>query len=225
MKIPKIKALLFMKGHSERIDNKNIKNFCGRPLFHWVMDSLINTKYVREIIINTDSKIIAQNAKENFNVTIHMRPEYLLKIERNEAYQLMAYDLTKTSGGYFLQTHATNPLVKSDTIDKAVLSFFNQNNHDSLLSVTPLKKRLYYSNGKPVNHNPNELVKTQELPILYEENSCIYIFSRKIMETRKSRIGFNPLFFEMDPFESIDIDEIFDFIVAESIMKKRICKC
>lgn len=222
MSIPGIKALLFMKRHSERVPRKNMRDFCGRPLFHWIMDSLSQSKYVSEIIINTDSEEIAKSAEENFKVTIHMRPEYLLKITSNEAYQLMAYDLSITEGEYFLQTHSTNPLVRTETIDNAILTFFEQNQHDSLISVTPLHKRFYWSDGRPINHDPDALIKTQELPFVYEENSCIYIFSRQVMKERKNRIGFYPQFFKMDTFESVDIDEMFDFIIAESLMKERI---
>ena len=222
MGIPGIKALLFMKGKSERVPGKNMKDFCNKPLFFWIMESLSNSQYIKEIIINTDSLDVAKSAKENFDVTIHMRPDYLLNISSNEAYQLMAYDLEITEGEYFLQTHSTTPLVKSETIDRAIETFFSQTQYDSLLSVTPLKKRLFTSNGVPINHDPNALIRTQELPVIYEENSCIYIFSRKVMNTRKNRIGSKPLFFDMDPLESIDIDEIFDFITAESIMKQRL---
>ena len=124
MSKPPIKALLFMKGQSERVPNKNMRLFCERPLFHWIMNSLSQSKYVKEIIINTDSDQIAEEAKKNFNVTIHMRPDYLLNIQSDEANQIMAYDLTQTDGEYFLQSHSTSPLLRSETINQAIETFF-----------------------------------------------------------------------------------------------------
>jgi CMP-N-acetylneuraminic acid synthetase len=219
---PKIKALLFMKGYSERIPKKNVKPLCNRPLFHWILDTLTKSRYIYDIIINTDDEDIARSATDNFEVTIHMRQEYLLKITSDEANQIMAYDISITEGKHFLQTHSTNPLLKTETVDKAIETYFdNLKDHDSLFSVTPIQKRFFWQNGKPVNHDPDKLIKTQELPFLYEENSCIYIFSRNVFKERRNRIGLNPMMFPMDPYESIDIDEPFDFSIAEALMSER----
>ena len=133
--IPRIKALIFMKEYSERVLGKNMKKLCGKPLFHWILDSLSESNYINEIIINTDSKEIAESATSNYDVTLHMRPKYLLDIDSNEANQIIEYDLSKTNGEYFFQTHSTNPLLSEDTIDRAIKKYFN-NKFDSLISVT-----------------------------------------------------------------------------------------
>ena len=221
--IPQIKALLFMKGYSERIPKKNIKPLCSRPLFHWILDTLTQCRYIDEIVLNTDDSEIARRATDSFDVTIHMRPDYLLNITSNEASQIMAYDLTLTEGEHFFQTHSTNPLLKSDTVDRAVESYFeNLDKYDSLFSVTPLQKRFFWENGQAINHDPQNMIKTQELPFVYEENSCIYIFSRQVFEEVGNRIGRRPMMFSMDPYESVDIDEPFDFSIAEALMTERL---
>ena len=212
-----------MKGHSERVPGKNMRPLCGRPLFHWIMDSLSQSKYISEVIINTDSTEIAESTRKNYTVNIHMRPDYLLDIHSNEANQIIDYDLTQTDGEYFIQSHSTNPLLRSETIEKAIESFFEQmERYDSLISVTALQNRYYWPDGTPVNHDPEKLIKTQELPIIYEENSNIYIFSRSVFMERKNRIGARPLLFPIDPLEAVDIDEEFDFFVAEALMERRL---
>ncbi len=222
MSLPKIKALIFMKEYSERVPNKNIRDFCGKPLFHYILESLSKSKYIDEIIINTDSEKIAKNAKEFFNVTIHMRPDYLLKIDSNEANLIIEDDISKIDCEYFIQTHSTNPLLKTNSIDKSIEAFFNQQECDSLFSVTPYQNRLFFENGDPVNHNPNQLIKTQDLPYLYEENSCIYIFSKNSFLKNKNRVGVNPKLFSIDRFEAVDIDEMEDFVFAEFLMQKEL---
>lgn len=218
-----VKALLFMKAHSERVPGKNMRSFCGRPLFHWIMDSLNKSEVVNEIIINTDSEEIAKSAKSNFDVTIHMRPDYLLDIQTDEANQIMEYDLKNTDGDYFLQTHSTNPLIKARTIKDAVNTYFKMGTeYDSLFSVTALQTRLYNINGDGINHDPKILIKTQDLPIIYEENSCIYLFSRKIFFSNKNRIGMQPYLYPINRFEAVDIDEEYDYSVAESLMKNKL---
>jgi len=221
MKIPEIKALLFMKQQSERVPGKNMRSFCEKPLFHWILESLSKSIYISEILINTDSELIANEASKHFDVTIHVRPDYLLTINSNEANQIIEYDLSITEGNYFLQTHSTNPLLKTDTIDRSIEEFFRNSNNDSLLSVTPWKTRLFFHDGKPINHDPEKLIKTQDLPAVYEENSCIYIFSREGFIKNKNRLGKSPLLFQVDKFEAVDIDEEFDFKFAEELMKHR----
>ncbi len=66
MTMDQLIALLPMKGHSERVPNKNIREFCGQPLYHAVMKSLLGSPYIKEVVINTDSEIIAKDAKANF---------------------------------------------------------------------------------------------------------------------------------------------------------------
>ena len=133
-----------MKTHSERVPGKNMRSLNGRPLFHWIMDALNDSGVVSEIIINTDSEEIAKNAQDNFDVTIHMRPDHLLNIQSDEPNQIMAYDIENTEGDHFIQSHSTNPLLKGETIKKAINKYFEiKGSYDSLFSVTPLQTRIY----------------------------------------------------------------------------------
>lgn len=220
MDIPKIKALVPMKGHSERVSNKNIRILAGKPTFHWIVEALSKSKYIDEIIINTDSEEIAENAQANFKVTVLKRPEYLLG-DMVSIQPLIEYDLSKTTGAFYLQTHSTNPLVTTETIDKAIESFFSQNIHDALFSVTPIKTRYYWKDGTGINHDPKVLIRTQDLDAIYEENSCIYIFSKETNQRVKNRLGSNPMMFSMDKLEAVDIDTIEDFIWAEHLLKNK----
>lgn len=219
MDIPAIKALIFMKANSERVPGKNLRPLCGRPLFHWIMDSLSRSKFIEEVIINTDSPEIAESAERAFGATIHMRPEWL-RGDMVGASPLIEYDLTKTDGEYFLQTHSTNPLLSTQTIDEAIEEFFSQSAHDSLFSVTPVTTRMYWPDGRGINHDPDRLIRTQDLEPIYEENSCIYIFSREGFTDRRNRLGRNPMMFQMNRYEAVDIDYEYDFAVAEALMAR-----
>jgi CMP-N-acetylneuraminic acid synthetase len=225
MSKPKVKALMFMKANSERVPGKNMRLLCGRPLFHWIMDALNESGVIKEIIINTDSNEIAENAQKYFDVTIHMRPDYLLNIQSNEAYQIMDYDLKQTEGEYFIQTHSTSPLLRAQTI-KAALEIYFENlvQNDSLFSVTPLQIRLFNDKFKAINHDPNNLIKTQNLPYIYEENSCLYVFSRSSFLENKNRLGKTPYLFPINRYEAVDIDEKYDFLMAETLMRNRVGK-
>ena len=220
----KIIALLPMKGTSERVPNKNMKIFANKPLYHAVMQTLLSSNYIDKVVINTDSKIIAKDAKDNFGekVMIIDRPK---EIQGGDVSMnvIIDYDLSQLDGEYFLQTHSTNPLLKTETIDKAIETYFNSlDKYDSVFAVTKVQTRFYDRNANPINHNPEELLRTQDLEPLYEENSNFYIFSKESFKnTGNKRIGLKPKIFEVNKLEAIDIDEPEDFILAEFLYKNK----
>jgi CMP-N-acetylneuraminic acid synthetase len=221
MEIPPIIALVPMKGHSERVPNKNIRPLAGKPAFHWIIETLSKSKYIKEIVINTDSPEIADDAKKNFKVTILKRPDFLLG-DMVSIQPLIAYDISQTKGEFYLQTHSTNPLLKTETIDLAIERFFSQKENDALFSVTSVKTRFYWKDGTGINHDPKHLIRTQDLDPVYEENSCLYIFSKETNQKIKNRLGSNSLMFPIDRLEATDIDDMEDFYWAEHLLTQKI---
>jgi CMP-N-acetylneuraminic acid synthetase len=221
MNIPsKIVALVPMKGHSERVPQKNIRPLAGKPAFHWILESLSQSKYISQIVINTDSKEIARSASDNFEVTILKRPDFLLG-DMVSIQPLIEYDLSQTSAEFYLQTHSTNPLVTADTIDRTIEAFFSQTDHDALFTVTPTKTRFYWSDGRGINHDPKKLIRTQDLEPIYEENSCLYLFSKTTNMKTENRLGSSPMMFPMERLEAVDIDDIEDFYWAEYLISRK----
>ncbi|CAK7042280.1 MAG: CMP-N,N'-diacetyllegionaminic acid synthase [Bilophila sp.] len=214
-------ALLPMKGHSERVPHKNIRPMCGKPLFFYIAQTLQDCRYIKSIIVNTDSEHIAEMAQSHFpKVIIHWRPEEL-RGDLVSMNAIIADDMARCEGEHFLQTHSTNPLLKTATLEKGIEAYFQHlDTYDSLFAVTRLQTRLYWASGEPVNHNPAELKRTQDLPPLFEENSCFYLFSRKsFVASGNRRIGLHPQMFPIDKLESIDIDNPQDFVLAETLMQ------
>ena len=210
-----------MKAHSERLPNKNIKIFHGKPLYQAVLDTLIKSRYIKEIIIDTDIESILGLTDINQKVKIIERPENL-RDEFVPFFNIIEYDMNQTDANFFLHTHSTNPILRTKTIDNAILTFVKNKSYDSLLSVNRLNKRAYSSDKKPINHDPHDkLLRTQDLKPVYVDSSCIYIFSRESFKNAGNhRIGHSPYFFEVDEIESIDIDYENDFFLAEKIYKE-----
>lgn len=134
--------------------------------------------------------------------------------------KIIEHDLGFTDADTILQTHSTNPLLPAATLEESINVYTNED-CDSVFTVTRLQQRLWDANAHPVNHDPNELLRTQDLPPIYVENSCAFVFSRELMLTTGSRIGSNPRMVETDPTGSLDIDEESDFLLAESVWKMR----
>ena len=136
--------------------------------------------------------------------------------------EILIHDTSLFPADFYLQTHSTNPLLKPESISKAIqLLLTNYPNYDSLFSVTRLQTRLYDKDGNAINHNPKELIQTQDLPPVYEENSCIYMFTRENLLAKRHRISDKPLMFAIDADEAWDIDEELDFAICDFLLKRK----
>ena len=209
-----------MRHNSERVPGKNYREFGDAPLFHHIVRTLLACPSISEIIIDTDSPTITDQCGVHFpDVHVIERPEHLRagEIPMNT---IINHDLGFTDAGVVLQTHSTNPLLKAQTLEKVMEQFF-ESGCDSAFTVTRLQQRLWDQAVRPVNHDPAELLRTQDLPPLYIENSSAFVFRRELIETSGSRIGSNPILVETDPIESLDIDEEPDFLIAEAVWKLR----
>jgi CMP-N-acetylneuraminic acid synthetase len=218
----KIAALVPMRHHSQRVPEKNFRLLAGKPLYQHILDQLLQCPEIDQIVIDTDSPVILQGASKLYpSVTLLERPEHL-RADQVPMNEILLYDTSVIEADYFLQTHSTNPLLKASTISDAVQTLVNRiPEYDSLFSATPLKTRLWDQLTQPINHNPNILLQTQDLPPVYEENSCMYIFTRANLLQRRNRLGYRPYMYAMDPAESWDIDEELDFLVADVLLTHR----
>jgi CMP-N-acetylneuraminic acid synthetase len=218
----RVAALVPMRHHSQRVPGKNYRLLDGKPLFHYILDTLLDVELIDEVAVNTDSEVIKKGLGRHFpEVRIIDRPAEIAgdQVSMN---RILAYDVRQVEADYYLQTHSTNPLLTAPTISRAVQRFLEAYpDHDSLFSVTPLHTRLWSREGKPLNHNPEVLIQTQDLPPVYEENSCIYLFTKDTFLARNNRLGERPLLFEIDPSEAWDIDTELDFLICEQLMKTR----
>lgn len=217
----KVTAFMPMRHSSERVPGKNYRLFNGLPLFHHALRALLSVEAVQQVVIDTDSPtIIEQCSKEFPSVVCIDRPAHLLGGEIPMT-EILRHDAGLFPSDWYLQTHSTNPLLTSVTIASAIKQLDQcLGEFDSLFSVTRLQTRLYDAHFQPVNHDPRVLLRTQDLPPLFEENSNIYLFSAgQIGEGR--RFGDRPLLFEMDPLEAVDIDEEHDFVLAETLQRLR----
>jgi CMP-N-acetylneuraminic acid synthetase len=211
----KLIALVPMRHHSQRVPGKNYRDLAGKPLYQHIIETLLAVPELHDIVVDTDSEPVMNGLRENFpQVKVIERPEHL-RADDMPMNEILIYDTEQFPADFYLQTHSTNPLLKAETISDAIHAFNNNYpNLDSLFSVTRWQTRFYDKDGNAVNHDPKELIQTQDLPPMYEENSCIYIFTRENLIAKRHRISDNPLMFEIPRLEAVDIDDESDFQVA-----------
>lgn len=223
----KIYALIPIKHNSERVPGKNYRDFNGKPLFYWIINTLLNSTYVDKIIIDTDSPTIKELVPKHFSDTmeriiIYDRPEHLHggHVATNDLFVNVIEDLN-LDADYYFQTHTTNPLLKTSSVNNAIETFLNKikDGYETLFSVKTHHTRFYNSKGEDMNHNRFHLIPTQDLDPIYEENSCMYLFSKNTLMKYKARIGNNAYLYKMNDIESTDIDWPEDFKIAELLHK------
>jgi len=213
-------ALLPMKAHSERVKGKNFKELAGKPLFRWMLDTLLSIDSIDQIVINTDAReVLEKNGLvESERVLIRDRkPE--LQGDMVSMNRIIEDDITAVESDVYLMTHTTNPLISSTTLTAAVEAYKNNVKSDSLFAVNRVQTRFYRENLSPVNHDPDNLVRTQDLETWFEENSCLYLFTKASFARTGARIGAEPMMYETPRLESVDIDEPSDWVLAEALAK------
>jgi CMP-N-acetylneuraminic acid synthetase len=221
MDFPRIVGLVPMRHHSKRVPGKNYRSLAGCPLYHHIVNTLLTCPHIAEVVIDTDSQKIRDDVLKHFS-QVHLleRPEHL-RAGTVSMNKVLLHDVSQLEADYYVQTHSTNPLLRTETISRAIQLFLdNRSTYDSLFSTTKLQVRLWDNQTRPVNHDPAILLRTQDLPPIYEENSCLYIFSEETLVKRQNRIGKRPLLFEIDRLEAWDIDEELDFEIAEYLYLK-----
>lgn len=216
-----IVALVPMRHYSARVPGKNYRDLAGKPLFHHILNTLKAVPELDAILVDTDSPVILEGLEKHFpDVKTLIRPEHL-RADTIPMNEVLIHDTGQIEADYYLQTHSTNPLLRAETVSGAINAFLEEiPEYDSLFGVTRLQTRLWDQSGKPVNHNPDVLLRTQDLPPIFEENSCIYIFTREMLISRRNRLGRHPLMFEIPAVEAWDIDEELDFTVADTLYRK-----
>jgi CMP-N-acetylneuraminic acid synthetase len=217
----RIVGLVPMRHESERVPGKNYRSFAGKPLYHHVISALLSCPFIDKVVIDTDSPVIMSDAAQHYpEVSVIERPEHLRggTVSMND---VLLHDIEKIEADLYIQTHATNPLMSTETISAAVRCYLdNRSAYDSLFSVTKVRARLWDRNGKAINHDPFVLLRTQDLPPVYQENSCLYLFTKDTLKIRSNRIGERPFMWEMDQLDAWDIDEEVDFQIAEFLFEK-----
>jgi CMP-N-acetylneuraminic acid synthetase len=220
-----IVALVPMRHHSERVPGKNYRPLAGKPLFQHILDTLLQCPEISQVAVDTDSPNIMDSLRERYpQVAIIERPEHL-RAGTTPMNEVLLHDTARIPADLYLQTHSTNPLLRAQTISKAIQTLLGQYPaYDSLFSVTRIQTRLWDQLARPVNHNPAILLRTQDLPPIYEENSCMYLFTRQALEQRRNRIGERPYLFEIPAAEAWDIDEELDFEITNMILTRNLIK-
>src|SRR5688572_6794999 len=116
----RIIAVVPMLHTSERVPGKNFRSFAGRPLFHHIIRTLLSCASLERVVIDTDSPTVREGAAEAFpQVEVLDRAEHLRggTVPMND---VLVDDVRRLDGDVYLQTHSTNPLLTTASVERAI---------------------------------------------------------------------------------------------------------
>jgi CMP-N,N'-diacetyllegionaminic acid synthase len=222
-------AIIPAREGSKRLPNKNLLNFSNKPLISWTISSSLNSKYIDKTLVSTDSKLIKKTAIEFGAEVPFLRPDKLSTdhASRDEVIR-HSIDFLKTqlheNFDYIVCLQPTSPLRDEIHIDRAIEYLFEKE-ADSVISVCEVEHPIEWTGILPSDKKMQDFIqnkylqtRSQDFPIRHRINGAIYICSaKKFLETSTVFLKENIFAYIMPRKDSIDIDEEFDFIIAESI--------
>lgn len=223
----KITAFLPCRAGSERVPHKNTRPFANIQggLLALKLNHLLACDSINEIVLSTNDDEVIKIAESlsNNKIVIDIRPEYLATSSTSTD-DLVKYVPSIIKEGTVLWTHVTSPFIDESLYKKAINKYnevLNQRNHDSLMSVMPLKTFIWNKEGAMnYDRRKEKWPRTQTIEPLFEVDSGIFIADIDIYRNFQDRIGENPFLFENTDIAAFDIDWEDDFFIAEAIYKQ-----
>lgn len=218
-----ITALVPCRFGSERVKDKNTRDFAGTSLIKIKLDQLLKVPEIKRIIVSTDDNKIKELVEQmaNDKIEIHDRDPHYASSEISNQEFIEYFSRELDVEGHLLWTHVTSPFITEETYSKAIKEYLSNGDYfDSLLSVSKIQEYIWDENKKPVSYNEEKESKcprTQTLKPLYIINSGIFLIYYPLMKELKDRIGKHPSYFETSRMENIDIDTLDDFKFAERV--------
>jgi N-acylneuraminate cytidylyltransferase len=214
-----IVAVIGVKGNSERVPKKNIRPFADTTLLELKIKQLINSRSVDKIIVSSESETALNIASSFDEVLVHKRDHYYSTshVPMSEVYSHVASEIECE---HIMWSQVTSPLTGPNIYKDAINTYKNlDKKFDCLLSCVNINEYLL-KDHKPINFTRTPWQKSQDLKDVKALSFSINILKKENLIKWGSLVGLNPYYIELDKETSMDIDDIHDFNLCESIYKK-----
>ena len=208
----KLTALIPVRKGSERVVNKNIRPFGDSSLLELKIDTLKKIPKIDEIIVNSDCGTMLSIAKD-LGVSTYKREAHYASSEVNNS-EYFEHIAKNTNSENIMYSPVTCPFIKVDTYRNAIEKFYTDDEYDSLVTAFPVKHHMWLD-GEPINYDPENSPNSQDLPNILGISYGVSIIPKKLMVKRRNVVGYNPLLYELNETESVDIDTELEFKFAE----------
>jgi N-acylneuraminate cytidylyltransferase/CMP-N,N'-diacetyllegionaminic acid synthase len=225
----KILGIIPARAGSKGLPGKNIKMLVDKPLIAWTAEQALSSNYIDNIVVSTDSRDIAEVAKNYGCEVPFLRPSELATDKSNMMdVVLHAIDRLEKDDSFFdavMLLQPTAPLRTAQDIDNAI-RLFSEKEAEAVVSVCEVEHHPYWSNTLPLDGCmkdfliPEARKNRQELPTFYRLNGSIYLARTDYFKLNRTFIGDNAYAYIMPPERSVDIDTELDFKLAELLIRQ-----
>jgi CMP-N-acetylneuraminic acid synthetase len=212
----KIVAFIPIKLNNERFPGKNIKEFYdGTPLIHFMQRTLLEVNAIDEIYVFCSDEKVKSYILDG--VRLIKRPE-TLDSSSTKSQDIIKAFMNAVEADIYITAHITSPFISKEHITECVEAV-KSGKHDSSFMAELVREFLWDANGNPINFDPANIPRTQDLPRLYSESTGCYVFTKEMFLKLNRRVGDNPHITIISGSELTDIDYPEDFEIANSIYK------
>ena len=206
-------AVVPIKLNNERLPGKNTRILGGKPLLAYCLDTLLQVERINERYVYCSDESIMDYLPKG--VTILHRPAELDMPTANFT-QIFDSFSKAVYADVYIYAHATAPFAKPETVNSEIDTVLS-GEFDSAFCAERIQDFLW-KDGMAINFNPENMPRSQNLPVIYRETSGVYVFKRTVFETHRRRIGIKPYIAEVKRLEAIDINTSEDFQIAQTLL-------
>jgi CMP-N-acetylneuraminic acid synthetase len=209
----KVVAMVPIKMNSERIPGKNIKKFGdGTPLIECLLSTLVKVKEFDEIYVYCSSEEIEEYLIPGVK---YLKRSSELDQDNKNCNDIIKSFMNDIDADIYVVSHVTGPFTTIKSISECINAVANDG-YDSAFMAGKMQEFLW-SEGKPLNFDPNHFPRTQDLKAIYSEAPGAYVFKKETFQKYNRRVGVKPYICEATDIECIDIDYPEDFEIANAI--------
>lgn len=212
----KIVSFIPIKLNNQRLPGKNTMSLNGRPTCDYIFETISELDVIDEkYVYCSDESIIPYISKYEKNGLTFLKRDTYLDGYEVKGLEIIKFFIRDVDADIYVLTHVTQPFVKSESIKKALEKVIS-GKYDSAFSAVALQDYMWM-NGKPLNYDRKDIIRTQDLEPIYMETGAFFIFRKEVFTEMGQRIGNNPYIYEIDQFEAVDIDTAEDFEFAKAV--------
>ena len=209
----KVVAVVPMKLNNRRLPNKNTRPFTnGKPLCHYILSTLLTVKGIEAVYVYCSNPIIQKFIPDGVH---YLKRSELLDQDTTKMNEVLLQFAKDVPADIYVMTHTTAPFVTKESFEKGI-DAVKSGMYDSSFTAKKLQDFLW-DEEHPLNYDLNNIPRTQDLPVFYEETSGFYIYTNNVINKLNRRIGEKPFIIEVGEIEGIDIDEPEDFMIANAV--------
>lgn len=229
-------AIIPARGGSKGLPGKNIKHLLGKPLIAWSIEQAQASKYIDEVFVSTDSEETADIAKEYGVPVPSLRPaEISTDTSPSSEFIIYTLNLLREQGkefDYVILLEPTSPLRKEDDLDNAITKLLSTPDADGIISLGkvhmehPSIVKIVDQDGhvRPYVEREKRILRRQEADDAYFPYGVIYMTSCDNFYNTKSFYSGKVIPFFIERWQNYEIDDLYDFLCIETILKYSLCK-